>query len=192
MVSMVATASYSGVESSTRLAPTNPGIGGCLHGHLEDPAIVVGRGRAGPACRPAPCARTPGSRSPTRRTHTSSGHRTRTPRPPRGPTDRTGAATPSPPPRSEVAPTGGPVAANRSANNSSGNNRWHSRCSTDQIESSLHPVRHEARRALHQISLPRRQPHRHDRTVPENHMHVILPNPCPKREHSRPRKTPAT
>ena len=55
----------------------------------------------------------------------------------------------------------------------------------------LHPATHEARRALHQISLPRRQPQRH-RHPPKNDMPVILPNPRVNREHSRPRKTPAT
>ena len=56
----------------------------------------------------------------------------------------------------------------------------------------LHPPADKAGRALHQISLPRRQPQRHRHTIPESHMPVILPDPSPKREHSRPRKTPAT
>ena len=38
-----------------------------------------------------------------------------------------------------------------------------------------HPATNERRRALHQISLPRRQPQRHRPTTQENNMPVILP-----------------
>ena len=57
IVSIVATASYNGVESSTRRRPTNPAACGRLQRHLEDPPRRAEPPTA-PACPPAPCART--------------------------------------------------------------------------------------------------------------------------------------
>jgi thioredoxin reductase len=68
-----------------------------------------------------------------------------------------------------------------------------------------HPPIAKRCRALQQISLPWRQPDRHDHTTEtetktktktktkiKKDMPVILIDPHPNREHSSPRKTPAT
>ena len=123
IVSMVATASYNGVESNTRLAPTRPAARAASTVTSKIRLGRLRRGPDGPACRPAPCARTPGNRNPARRRRTSSGRRTRnasTASRSDSPNRRCSTITTATIMRRDAAPT---VAANRSANISSGKRR---------------------------------------------------------------------
>ena len=55
------------------------------------------------------------------------------------------------------------------------------------------PFPHRRRRPVfEEITLALRKSQTHTPLLTENHTHVILAQPTPDREHSRPQKTPAT
>ena len=111
-VSIVATASYSGVESSTRRRPDQPGRARRLQPHLEDP--VRSRRAAQPRAHvhqhrvreTAPSRR---RRTRRHRPRTATARRRRTARPPPGPTAPPAAAAPSPWPPPTAARSAGPA-----------------------------------------------------------------------------------